>query len=870
MKTVRTFAIAVLGLTCAMPLAHLHAQPQAIEPSNYDKLHVGDNGGGRSVVPTNQVVSPLGEQVVVRTRVTALAISPNGRWLAGLGHDEIVVIDLDSTKVVGTAAMAGSFTGIVFAPDGKLYASDIRGMIEVYAVGADGTLKKASSIHLPGSKSKTTNPAPAGLALDPGGKTLWAVLNMKNSVVEIELASGRVLREISVGNAPLDVVCAGGQVLVSNWAGRRPAADSVIGPSGRGASVRVDPRAHIASDGSVSVVDPSKGRATKEIVVGAHSSGLAASPDGHYVCVANANADTVSVIDLQREEVVETISTRPAPELLLGSAPNALAFDPTGRTLFVSNGTNNAVAVIAFAPGKSRLLCCLPAGWYPSGLVFDQRRQTLCVANIKGSGARSPDGIGTMKGTTLSGYNSKKAVGSVSLIRLPKEDELARHTATVLANNRLAEARLAQARPRPDARPRPIPERHGEPSVFKHVLYIIKENRTYDQVFGDMPEGNGDRRLCIFGENVTPNHHRLAREFVLLDNFYCSGVLSADGHQWTDEAYATDYIEKSFGGWPRSYPYDGADAMAYARSGFLWDNVLARDKRLRVYGEFVHATIRWKDPKAKGKPGFIDCYRDYVAKTGRVEIRATAAIRTLEPHICPTVTGFPLLVCDQYRADQFLAEFREFERRDQVPHLMMMLLPCDHTSATKPGMPTPAAAVADNDLALGRIIEAISHSKSWKETCVFVVEDDPQNGFDHIDGHRTVALVVSPYTRRHVVDSTNYNQTSIVRSIESILGLPPMNQIDSAATPMASCFTDRLDATPYSAIKNNIPLDQLNRGLSQIKDPAQRHWAEVSIGLPLDECDEADEDTMNRILWHAQRGRDDTYPTWAVLDRDNN
>jgi len=334
-----------------------------------------------------------------------------------------------------------------------------------------------------------------------------------------------------------------------------------------------------------------------------------------------------------------------------------------------------------------------------------------------------------------------------------------------------------------------VPERIGEPSVFKHVLYIIKENRTYDQVFGDMPQGEGDPDLCIFGEEITPNHHKLAREFVLLDNFYCSGVLSADGHQWTNEAYATDYIEKSFGGWPRSYPYWGGDAMAYAAGGFIWDNALAHAKTLRVYGEFVKATVCWKDPARKGRPSFTQCYRDYREGTGRIEIKATASIKTLEPHICPTAIGFPGIVSDQHRADQFIRELKEFEKKGELPNLMIMLLPNDHTAGTRPGMPTPAAMVADNDLALGRIVEAISRSKFWAETCIFVVEDDPQAGFDHIDGHRTVALVASAYTRRHFVDSTNYNQTSMVRTVEQILGLPPMNQLDGSATPMASCFT---------------------------------------------------------------------------------
>jgi hypothetical protein len=402
--------------------------------------------------------------------------------------------------------------------------------------------------------------------------------------------------------------------------------------------------------------------------------------------------------------------------------------------------------------------------------------------------------------------------------------------------------------------------------VFEHVVYIIKENRTYDQVFGDIERGEGDPRLCIYGQHETPNHHKLVDEFVLLDNFYCNGALSADGHQWATQSYTTDYIEKSFGGWPRSYPFDGGDAMAYAASGFLWDNALKHHKTLRVYGEFVHANIHWKDSGRKGRPSFLECWRDYQDGTGLISIRGTPIIKTLEPYLCPTAVGFPQVVSDQYRASEFIRELKEFERNGNLPNLSIILLPNDHTSGTTPGMPTPAASVADNDLALGRIVEALSHSKFWPKTCILVVQDDPQDGFDHIDGRRTVALAISPYSRRGgKVVSVNYNQSSMVRTMELMLRLPPMNQFDAGATPMTECFADKADLTPYQSVKNNIPLDQVNPRLADIKDRQQRHWAEVSLKLPLEEVDEADEGQLNHILWHAARGRDDTYPAWAVL-----
>jgi hypothetical protein len=400
--------------------------------------------------------------------------------------------------------------------------------------------------------------------------------------------------------------------------------------------------------------------------------------------------------------------------------------------------------------------------------------------------------------------------------------------------------------------PVPVPERHGEPSVFEHVLYIIKENRTYDQVFGDLPQGNGDPSLCIFGREITPNHHAIVEEFVLLDNFYCSGILSADGHQWTNEAFVTDYLEKMFGGFSRSYPYAGDDPLAYASSGFLWDNVLRHGKSFRCYGEMVQAHIT---PKGS----FKEIYDDFVQGTGKFKIRATAHIDAIAQNMCETVIGFPSIVSDVYRADEFIKELRGFEKKGGFPNLMMMLLPNDHTAGTRPGMPTPRAAVADNDLALGRVVEALSKSKFWPKTCIFVVQDDPQAGWDHVDGHRTVAMVISPYTKRRTVISQRYDQPSMVKTIELILGLPPMNQMDLFATPMTACFQAKADLTPYTCRKNNIPLDELNASLDKLRGPARRD-ALASLELNLDEIDMADEESFNRILWHAMKGHDKPYP----------
>lgn len=889
----------VLGLLVLSGIAGNNHAAFSDETDGIQRVNIGPTSDGRIVVPTNQVLTPAGRQVLFPGRPSDVVLSPDKRLLAVLSHKEVLTINVDSGKIAGRIKISGaSYKGIVFTPDGtqllvstsvSAKTAEKEGVILRIIVEPDGDLEAGEPISLKhvvstdSADSKDTtlsadgvtrygaNQLPAGMAFSADGKMVYAAINMANRLVEIDLATSQVVRQFPVGNAPYDVALVGHKAYVSNFAGRLPSKDDTTGAAGRGAPVKVDPVRHIASEGSVSVVNLVTGNVIAEILVGLHASSITATPDGRFVVVANANSDTMSVIDISSNEVVETISTRPNPDLPFGSSPNAHVFSSDGKRLYVSNGTNNAIAVFDFAPPLTTMAGLIPTGWYPAGLAIDQDRNSLYVANLKGIGSRDTGWEGTrkVKGENIFGFNSHDHMGSVSLIPIPNAEELKQYTANVETNNHQTMAISALAPPRADAPPRVVPERHGEPSVFKHVIYIIKENRTYDQVFGDLPQGEGDPRLCIYGEEVTPNHHKLVNEFVLLDNFYCSGILSADGHQWTDEAYVTSYIEKAFGGFPRSYPYDGGDALAYASSGFLWDNVLAQQKTLRVYGEFVTASIKWKDPALKGRPGFLDCYQDFLDGNQKIDIRATAAIKSIEPHICPTFIGFPSIVSDVHRAGEFIKELNEFEKQDSMPNFMIMLLPNDHTAGTTPGMPTPEAAVADNDLALGRVVDAVSHSKFWKDTCIFVVQDDPQNGFDHIDGHRTVAMVISPYTKRKVVDSTNYNQTSMVRTIELMLGLPPMNQLDASAIPMTSCFNDTPDLAPYTAAPNNIPLDRVNPALADIKDPRELYWANASLESPLEEVDEADEDTLNRILWFAARRRDDTYPAWAVLDLDD-
>ncbi len=629
------------------------------------------------------------------------------------------------------------------------------------------------------------------------------------------------------------------------------------------------------------MVDLDSGLPVAEIMTGLHASALAATPDGRYLCVANANSDTISVISTSTDRVVETIPVRWQAQDLFGASPNALALDAKGRTLYVCAGTQNAVAVIRFHPGRSRFLGCLPigkqgnsklaglipTGWFPGAIVVDEQRGKLYVANIKGT---LPD---RAYDPSHEGYNSHQHLGTISFISLPGKPELKQETVTVLRNYRRAVAQNVFLPARPDQPARAVPERIGEPSVFKHVIYLIKENRTYDQVLGDVTEGNGDPRLCVFGERVTPNQHKLVRDFVLMDNLYCCGILSADGHEWADTALATDYMEKSFADFPRSYPdlqdLDDFDAVAYAPGGFLWDNAKAHGKTFRIYGEATVAVKAWKDASNRKPVNFLDSYNDFIHHTGLITYSNYPGLDSLAACRMTNIVGWEMAVPDVYRAAQFLSEFKGFVANGNLPNLIVMDLPNDHTSGTDPGSPTPAAQVADNDLAFGQIVEAVSHSPYWKDTCIFAVEDDPQSGWDHVSGYRTTAYAISAYTKRHAVIGINYNQTSMLRTMELMLGLPPMNQLDATATPMTACFTGQPDFTPFDALTNNIPLDQMNPVLSSIHDARQLRDAIASSRLPLKKPDQCPESVLNRILWHAQRGFQEPYPQWAITETDN-
>ncbi|MGE3639924.1 MAG: bifunctional YncE family protein/alkaline phosphatase family protein [Pirellulales bacterium] len=860
-----------------------------------DKERVGYVEDGRAVTPVNQWVTPIGHQLDLSgLRPQALAFSPDGKTLLTAGKtNELIVVDPSSATIRQRVPLPGvpnqdspepvseqvlhpdkegllSYTGLLFSPAGdQIFMSDVNGTIKVFRVAADGAVSPANSWSLPNADApRRKAEIPSGLAFAQGGKSLLVCGNLSNRLLELDATSGKLLRAFDVGVAPYDVVVVGQKAYVSNWGGRRPGQGDLVGPAGRGTTVRVDPERHIASEGSVSVVDLATGRVVKEILTGLHASGLAASAHHPYVVCCNAASDTLSIIDTRDDTVAATISAKRNFAELLGAAPNAAVFGADGESLYVANGSQNAIAVFEFdakEPRRTELEGLIPVGWYPGAVALDHNGKTLVVANIKGL-PKHPKRSG--ENGKSKGYNSHQYSGSLSFVEIPSSEELPALSERVARN--LRSPRIAQALlpPRPDQPPRAIPERIGEPSLIKHVVYIIKENRTFDQVLGAFGRGNGDPSLCVFGRQFTPNHHAIADQFVLLDNTYCCGILSADGHQWSTTAYSTDYMEKSFAGFPRSYPdgmgVDEDDALAYAPSGFIWDNALKHGKTVRNYGEFMGPSVRWRDAEKKGEPDFTACYNAWKKGSDEVVFGCWPSVESLRAVSPADYVGWNMSVPDQFRADFILRELSEFEKKNEYPQLTIICLPQDHTSGTDAGCPTPAACVADNDLAFGRIVEGLSRSKFWPEMAVFAIEDDPQAGWDHVSGYRTIAFCAGPHVKRGEVISTQYNTSSILRTMEQILGLPPMNQFDASAEPMTDCFRDTPDLQPFAAVPSKIALNEMNPEPQAIQDPALRKDALVSATLNFREVDRAPEDVLNRILWRAMRGSAAPYPEWAL------
>ncbi len=763
--------------------------------------------GLEGVTPNNWTLTPAGAQIPVGDRPLGAALSPDGRYLVvsndGEGTQSLALVDTAGRSVVQTIPYRtpqALYVGVAWSPDGRRVYAAAGGnnLVRTYEV-RDGRLLETAPITL---ASQGARSYPAGLAITPDGRTLLVAENLANRVRAVDLATLRLGDATPTGALPyaVAVTATGEKAYVSNWGARTLTVLRVAG---------LAPLATVA--------------------VGLHPGALAIDPVRPRLYAANTDDDSVSVVDTDSDRVAGTISLAPYPGAPEGSVPDGLAVSSDGRWLFVANAGNNDVAVVdlgdpAAAAAAPRVVGLIPTAWYPTTVTVSRDGRTLWVTNAKGLGAgpnpRGPRPGGRRPAETQ--YIASMIVGTVSVIPVPDGPGLAEATARVVRNNGFDETRNRLVPGARDASRQAIPRRVGDPSLIKHVIYIIKENRTYDQVLGDLAGGNGDPSLVLFGRDVTPNHHRLAQEFVLLDNFYADAEVSADGHNWSTAAMANDYVQKN---WPanyssrgRGYDFEGGQPGAYLKGGFLWDAAARTGVSYRVYGEFTEFA---KFPSRETMP-------------------------SLKGHVAPGYRGYDLAVQDQTRIDEWLAEFREFDRRGTLPQLTIMRLPNDHTAATRPGYPTPQAMVADNDLALGRLVDAVSHSRYAADTVIFAVEDDAQNGPDHVDAHRTVALVAGPYVRRGTVDHASYSTVSLLRTIELILGIPPLTQFDAAAQPMLGAFSDRAERFEYRAASPRQPLSAVN--------PPTGPGADESLRLPIDEADEIPPAVLNRILWRAIKG----------------
>ena len=828
-----------LILSCTL-LAGLLAGTSYAVAGTLQSGHLGTAPVGRQadssvVVASGQRLTPAGAQLEFPGRPTAVALSPDGRTATLLSSKggKLIVLDLGTRRVLQTyAGSGGSFDGVAYNHAGtRLFASDAAGTLNDLAVAADGTLKLVKTIASPAVpatagtdiNASANNAYPGGLAFSADDSLVYVAYSVRNQLGVIDVATDTVTAQIDVGNAPHSVVVQGSTAWVSNEGGRRAGASDVTNDSD-GTAIVSDPVSGSATTGVVSVVDLTAAKEVAQVSVGLHPTAMTLS--GPTLYVANTNSDTVSVIDTTTRAVRSTIAVQPYAKAPYGSHVNGLATLADGR-LAVTLGRSNAVALfVPPAVGKpARYLGLLPTGWYPSAVVEDKARQQLIVVNGKGVGNLGPK---STAGDGKGGATGSANVGSVSFMAIPNAEQLGKGLAQVTANN--GWAAMEPEAPRAGVAPKAIPERLGEPSAIKHVIYIVKENRTYDQVLGDDPRGNGDPALTQFGAAITPNQHLLSRQFPLIDNFYDCGQLSADGHQWAVQGDSPDYLEKASGGFTRSYPSQGGDALAYLPSGFLWENALKHGKTVRDYGEFASSL-------GKGL--------------------TSSDIPSLQPLLNPTYPGFDPSIPDVERAAIFGNDLKGWTSAGVMPNLVLMTLPQDHTVAYLPTYPSVDTMVADNDLALGQIVEAVSKTPFWKDTVILVEEDDSQNGLDHVDAHRSIFFAISPHTKRGgYVDHNNYNQVDGVRTIEQILGLPPMGQMDAAATPMRSLFTDTPDFTPYAAVAST-QAPRLNPPTSALTGMA-RAWSVASTKMDFGRPDGIDDQLLNHAIWYA--GHDFTTP----------
>jgi YVTN family beta-propeller protein len=772
----------------------------------------GADTSSRILLPNGWSLTPAGRSLTLGDLPLNIAVASSGRWVAvtnnGQSTQTLQLIDAVAEKVVDSVVIRKSWLGLKFSGDGRyLYASGGNdNCIWKYRIGAENhKLQLADSFFL--GKKWPVKICPAGLEIDDKRNLLYVVTRENNSLYIVDLSTKAVVKKLELGGEGYSCTLSGNrkELYITCWG-----CDKIL------------------------IFDAERRAFSGEIPVGDNPNDLCVTRNGRWLFVANANDNSVSVIDLRQRKVIETLNAALYADAPPGSTTNALALSADEKTLYVANADNNCLAVFdVHEPGEARSRGFVPVGWYPTAVRTIGKN--IWVANGKGfSSMANPDGPspvnrkeevnyqkGDLKKSRTVQYIAGLFKGTMSIIPEPDEQALSVYSRQVYRNTPYTKEGELQVTGQPG---NPVPMKVGDPSPIRYVFYVIKENRTYDQVLGDMKEGNGDTSLVLFGERVTPNLHALAREFVLLDNFYVDAEVSADGHNWSMGGYATDYLEKTwptyYGGRGGSYDSEGNREIANNKGGFIWDHCKRAGISYRTYGEFAD---------------------DYKPN-----------IQTLKGHYCPYYTGWDLKVRDTVRVSQWKREFDSLLAAGALPRFNTVRFGNDHTEGLKKGRPSPFAFVADNDLAVGEFVEHLSKSPIWKECAVFILEDDAQNGPDHVDAHRSPVYLAGGFVKRHYVDHTMYSTTSVLRTMELILGIPPMTQYDAAATPMWRCFSDKADVSGFQALPANIDLNE--------KNVAWNEMAKKSAGLDFAKEDRVPDNEFNEILWKGIKGMDAKMP----------
>ena len=790
--------------------------------TSWNQLSAGDR-----MFVNSQFFNPAGQSLDLAkgTRVLNLALVRQENFLVSKNNGGVAIVNADSFTKVGQFEYekdeAGSMYGLtVDGNDSTIYFTGAQKNLYIGNINKSGEFKLTKKIDLSVNKQTAT---PLGIGL-VDKRIAYVALAIPNQVAVVDVVEGKVLRKIQVGVCPYAIIISKDKrfAFVSNFGGPMAHKGDRTEVSS-GTNVAVDDRS-IALRGSVSLIDIKSGRVVKDIPTRIYPESMALSPDGALLYVTDESGDGISVVDTKKMAVVQTIDTKPDPSLPYGSLTTALAFSPDGKVLYAANAGNNSIALFNPEHPLKGPYGFIAAGGFPGALCVT--KQNLFIGNV----------------TPLK-------QGALQKVALPaNKAQLDTYNEAAKKGFHFIEMMRAQAEAKLNARPKPVPANVGEPSSIKHVVYIIRENKKFDQELGDIGKGNCDPTLVEYARHVTPNAHSLAEQFVLLDNYYCNGVNSSDGHQWATQGITTPYHEKDFSGGRCAYDF-GTDPLCYAACGFIWTHLLRKGISFRNFGEFDLAEV------TKDKT-WTNLYNGWKDKSDSVWYKCAYQVKSLEKYSDLRYPGWNLAIPEQIRADVFIKALHEYEAKGSFPDFTIIYLPNDHTSGYNEKSPTPSAYVADNDLATGRVIQALSKSPFWKNMAIFVNEDDPQSGTDHVDGHRSVCFIASPYAKRKTIISKFYNQASVLHTICQIFGTQPMNQMVAMAPLMTDCFRENADLTTYNSLTPAVPINEINPPKQKIGSKTTKKLAPLTAKMDFSKPDLNDRNALifSEYLWSTIYG----------------